>query len=392
MPHLKQFLSLVILIAVAVAAQSAQAQIFFEADWLFWSRNNDSDTRYILGPDAVSSEDADFGFESGYRISVGTDWISASFSQVNWDSRRDGLLADPFALDDTATNAAVFPAPPVNMFGVSTAVFDASALDAAELPESEHFEAGSAYSFRYNTTLDDFELNLGTNFHCRPIWWALGWRHLELHETSGFLVTGVFNARDVDDGAVFGDDPNDALAHASLIGAGFTLFGGGANGYAAYDPTDPNAEPVTMSALIDGNTNNDLDGLQGTLAGGMFTSQVVSVEGFLKAGVYHNRIRGSVQETLIGRINDDSIYRRTLTDDKTTAAFVGGAGSQLVFWLTEYATLRAGYEVLLITNVALGPDQPQGVRTNVLGDTVYRVQTEGVFFSNGGHVGLELRY
>ena len=54
-----------------LAPSSGYAQVRFGADWLFLSRDNDSDAQLISGPDAVSSGDMDFDYESGYRLNFG---------------------------------------------------------------------------------------------------------------------------------------------------------------------------------------------------------------------------------------------------------------------------------------------------------------------------------
>ena len=41
-----------------------------------------------------------------------------------------------------------------------------------------------------------------------------------------------------------------------------------------------------------------------------------------------------------------------------------------------------------ITNVALGPDQSQGLGTTILGTPFYKVQTGGILVAHGGHLGL----
>jgi hypothetical protein len=149
---------------------------------------------------------------------------------------------------------------------------------------------------------------------------------------------------------------------------------------------------TTLGALFQGYADNDLDGGQLVFGGCYRAAELFIIEGFLKGGVYQNRATGMVQETVFGVENDTSVYRRTLFDRKTTAAFAGSFGFRFIVPLTDYIFLRTGYEAMVVTNVAVSSDQPFGISQNLLGETRYEVVTRGVFLAHGGHLGLELNW
>ncbi len=399
MSRSKLCLPLFVLSLLAAQGGSAFAQVRFDTEWLFWHRNNDSETPLISGPNAVSSDDASFEFQSGYRftlgVGVGAFDIEATFSQIpDWVASDSGILANPLVFDDSATDPDVFPGTPGNSVFIGSALF-AAGTTIIEQNESEQLEAGAQVRTRYSTKLDNFELNVGSNRERYPWRFALGWRHLELEENSSLTAIGTFQAIDLDDAALpggAGNDPNDQLSDAALLEAGFTLISGAGGGFAGYDPTLMPTTPTTMAVVFSGRSHNDLDGAQVVFGGQLSPSSVVIVEGFLKLGLYHNRAEGTVRETLIGIENDDSVYQRTLHDSDTTASFVGGLGFRVLVPVTDYIRLTTGYEALVVTNVALAPDQAQGVRTNIFGDTVYHVVTNGDLLAHGGNLGLEITW
>jgi hypothetical protein len=378
---------------VVCGSRSAEAQIRASADWVFWTRNNDSDTEFLTGAD-----DADFGFSSGFRFTLGASFdrfdVEASFMQVpDWNETESSVLAVPLAFDDP-TNPFIAPAAG---FGFPNALTDA-ANDVAngEDLEIEHLEAGATISQRLESRLRDFELDFGTSRSARNVWASLGWRHIELNETSTNLAVGIFQAIDVDDGTLPGGavdpDLNDGLSGGALVNAGFVNIAGAGDGFVGYDPTNPLSIQTTLGAMFQGYTDNDLDGGHIVLGSRYQPAQLLILEGFLKAGVFQNRATGLVQETVFGVENDTSVYRRTFFDRKTTASFAGSLGFRVIVPITDYINIRTGYEALLVTNVANGADQSQGISTNLLGVTRYEVVTSSYFLAHGGNLGIELNW
>jgi hypothetical protein len=396
MNRVKLCLPVLALTIVFCGGRSAEAQFRASADWIFWTRNHDADTEFLSG----AGDEADYGFNSGFRFGLGASFdrfdIEASFLQIpEWSSSESGTLAVPLAFDDP-TNIFIAPAAG---FGFPNALTDAANdIASGQDLEIEHLEAGARISQRLESRLRDFELNFGTSRAERNVWASLGWRHIEIDETSNFLAVGVFQAIDSADGFPPADpgDPDpagdDGLSDPALTAAGFINIGGAGDGFVGYDPLDPMAIQTTLGALFQGYADNDLDGGQIVVGGRYQAAQLFIIEGFLKGGLFQNRATGLVQETIFGVENDTSVYRRTLFDRKTTASFAGSVGFRFLVPLTDYIFLRTGYEAMLVTNVALAADQPLGISQNLLGETRFEVQTRSVFIAHGGHLGLEVNW
>ncbi len=381
-----------LMLLAGFAAQPAEAQVRFESDYLFFSRNNDPDDVLITGPGGFSANDYDFGFDSGYRFTLGGSYaefdIEASFFSIpEWSSSESGFLVNPFVFDDP-TNAFVAPA---NGIGFRSGLGTAADIAGLEDDEIEFLEAGAFAQTKYSSRLDSFELNLGSNRSIRPVYFAVGWRHIELDEQMKTLVVGDFQALDAATGLAPGASAvgNDGLSDAALTAAGFMNIVG-PDGFLGYDPTAVPPVITTLGIGFDGRARNDLDGVQVTLGGRYGLSEIISIDGFVKGGIYRNDQYGAVQETLVGVVNDGSVYTRTFTDRDTSASFGGAIGFDVVVAVTDYINFKTGYETLMLTNMAFGPEQAGGVRTDLLGTTRYHLVDNGLFVAHGGHIGLEI--
>lgn len=391
--------TLLTLLCLAGAAfglpRPVSAQSWFEADYLFWGRTNGSDRQYITG--GVASDDAKFDFASGYRLILGSGFgdyeVEGIFSHVEgWNGSRNSLLGPPLALDDTAANPILFPG------GATTFAFRNGLYTAAtgplETSEGEFLLPGAFANTLVASNLRDFQLNFGTNRERSWFRWGVGYRNLRINESGGLMVGGTFNALDVDDGAgpasLIGNDPNDGLAHASLIAAGFTHVAGGADGYDAINPLVPSADGLT--ALFAGSTQNRLNGVQLQAALRGSPNDIIGFEGFVRLGLFYNEVKGRYSELVAGSRDDDSVYLRTFANDRDRASFGFNPGVRTFLNLTDYISLTAGYELLLLTGIALGPDQIGAANQTLLGTTDYRVDSSGVFIGHGGNVGLEIRW
>jgi hypothetical protein len=379
-------LTVLILTAIVAGGNRAHAQGRFEAEWLSWSRFDDADQTLIGGPGGLSAGDEGFGFDSGYRFTIGygvgdydIEIIAAEIG--GWESTDGATLSAPLVFDDP-TNAFIAPA---NFLGFSNGLTDAALLD---IDEIDHLLPGAMARSRYESELRDFQLNLGTNRNNAPVWASIGWRHLELDEASRLLVSGEFQTIDTDDGAVpggAGDGGDNALGGAFFTMAGFA---GAGDGFAGFDPTAMPPTITTIGALFRGVADNDLDGAQLRFGGQYQPRDLLIIDGFLSLGLFQNQISGTISETVFGIENDTDVYTRRLTDSARVASFAGGLGVNFTVPVTDYIYLSAGYEGLIITNVALGPEQHKGLGTNLLGMPRYKVQTNGVLFAHGGNLGL----
>jgi hypothetical protein len=223
----------------------------------------------------------------------------------------------------------------------------------------------------------------------------VGYRGLLLEEDSQFGMLGAFNALDIDDaegpaGPGIGvNDPNDALSDAALAAAGFTSISGAADGF---DAITAAGDTDVLTTVFGGATSNRLNGAQLTTAVRGSPLEDLILEGILRVGVYHNQVSGTVNEIIAGSGDDDSVYVRRLKSQSVNASVSGNLGARALMRVTDYITLTAGYEVLVLTGVGLGPDQIGRLRTNILGATAYSVDTSGLFVGHGGNVGVELRW
>ncbi|MBL8851874.1 MAG: hypothetical protein JNG89_19535, partial [Planctomycetaceae bacterium] len=227
-------LPLLVMLA-GLGSSVAEAQMRFDAQYLLWNRNNDSDSPLISGAGGVSAADAEFGYASGYQFSLGGSTpildVEASFMQIpDWSDSWGGTLTLPVAFDDPA-NVNIAPANGLSAFN---ALRIAASTPGVEDNEIEFLEAGAQFQSRYESTLDSFEINLGSSRISRPVFFSLGWRHIELDESAATLLRGDFQVMDADNGALpgaGGDELNNGLSHAALTGAGFTLASGAADGF-----------------------------------------------------------------------------------------------------------------------------------------------------------------
>ena len=385
---------LLFLVAMALSPTSAQAQMFFEADWVFLTRNHDSDEAFVAGPDGISNGAADFDFQPGYRLTLGGNLgdyqFDTSFTQIDsWIGSSTGMFANPIVFDDTFNNPVVVAAPPANMLAVGNALRIA-AMDAASMEdlESERLQAGATYVARARADFRDFEINLGTPRDVSLYRFSVGYRHIVLDESNSVAVTGIFDALDTDDAAVFGDatnDPNDGLSGPALLSSGLALVAGAGDGFDAFDTM---GGPDTLTIDTSGIAKNELNGAQFTIARRLVDGEWVTIEGIGKAGIYRNNISARVQETIAGSVNDDSVYRRTLSDDRLNAAFAGNIGIRATTSLTDYINMVVGYDVLFLSGVALAADQASGVTTNILGQTSLRARKDGSVIAHGGNLGV----
>lgn len=384
---------LLIMLVSSIGGSVAEAQFRFESEYLLWNRNNDSDATILSGAGGVSADDANFGYASGYRFTLGGSLsffdVEASFMQVpGWKDSWAGTLVNPLVFDDP-TNVNVAPA---SGLGFVSGLGIAARTPGLEDNEIEFLEAGAQFQSRYNTTFDSFELNFGSNRTVRPVYFALGWRHMELDESAATLLRGTFQAIDSITGdapGVGGDLPNNGLSHAALAAAGFVVTGGAGDGFLGYDPAAP-LTATTLGIAYEGVARNDLDGMQLTLGGNIPLSDIVTLQGGLKGGVYHNRALGIVRESVVGIVNDTSAYSRTFRDRRTSASFAGGAGFDVLVALTDYVNFTLGYDALFITNMAFAGDQSQGIDTDLFGNSRYDLVNNGLFVAHGASVGLQL--
>lgn len=129
------------------------------------------------------------------------------------------------------------------------------------------------------------------------------------------------------------------------------------------------------------NTQNRLYGAQIGADAILLEFNRFQIESAIKTGVYGNAAGNSVVESIagIGNIIDAS-------GSRAHTAFVGDLNFTGVYQLNNAWSVRAGYQLLWLSGVALVADQPPGIDFNSGTDVV---DTSGSAFFHGVLVGLE---
>lgn len=388
-------------------------QFRFQADWIYFTRENRARSLPLFtGPESVNQRDADFSHQSGYRLNLG--FMNDDYELEGSFLELDGLSA---SLRNTLTNAVVFdgeagfaaasPAAQGTIGGTpnfleSTTLFtpiNAAANHASgvaaenETNELEFLDPGATYVVQTTSSLQDFDLNLkGRRQSGRLLRFGFGYRNIQFNEGGWTALRGSFNTVDTDGDETPGfNDPNDGLSNAALTavpGAGLTLASG-AGGFAENTPpTLPDQLLFTSSTRA----TNQLNGVQATVDLTLLESEYFTIGGYGKAGVYHNKARGSVRETYQDLENGLSTYTRSFSDSKDRVAFAGNLGLNATVILRDNLRLFGGYELMYLSGVALAPDQTNGLQTDLANVTSLNLQTHGSAFFHGGRIGIEILF
>ncbi len=346
---------------LAFCPSQAQAQLFFNAEAVFLSRDHDGgSTIATSGAQDISSNPGSFSTEPGYRLSIGgifdTWQVEGTFTQLNpWTADLDGTFGSniPFA---------------------SNMDFNGFLKLASEAEDGGEFLGPGEYDAHTRSNYKDAEIMFGSSYAHRRWRIGMGYRYVQLDEQNGLFMSGVF-----DDAPLVGLP--DGLSDAALMNAGAELVAGGANGLT--NGTD-------LDYLLQSATSNQMSGFQTAFGVQLLDGKWITIEGLAKVGIYYNRMTGQVTETVGDSGPDASVYQRILSGNKTGAAFVGNLGLRGVVGITDYIDLVGGGEVLFLSGVALGNDQYQGVSQTMVGTNAYTVQNKGSVIAYGGNIGLRI--
>ena len=246
-----------------------------------------------------------------------------------------------------------------------------------------------AFDVFYKSSLQTFELNGVTEDPEGAFQYGFGYRNLQLNEAAGVEIAGTLRSID-------NVGPSGGISHGSLTTAGgLSLLAGTPNGFE--DETGNLSGFADTLQLFNGaRTRNNLNGIQVILQDQIMYWRGWTIDGIVKAGIYNNRVQGSVTETYIGTDpgagGDSSTYGRTFNDVKNTIAFAGSVGVQSNLPLSDSWSLTGGYEMLLVHGVALAPEQYQAVKGKTFAGRVYDVDTHGQIIAHGANVGLQFSY
>jgi len=368
------------------------------AEALLWNRTQSTGGGTIIGgPESLEFGNQSYTYEGGYRLGLG--WLIDPNYEVEgiwtqfhgWNAGSSGFLSHAISFDGGETSLSVDPSGAANFINRSTffrSLYD-SATDALsggandETAEFEFMQPGSVYTMHQTSALEDGQVNMKTRRALgQRFRWGLGYRDVLLSEGSQVGITGTFDAFDVDGDEATTNEPNDKLSGQALLAQGLTLLNG------TGDFNDPSLGGGVFTMFWNGTTRNQMNGVQGVVEGTLLERGRFSLDGNLRTGILYNRVQGTVFERYADSV--DSIYTRQFTDTDDRISFVSNLGLNAVIRLAERVRIRTGYEVMFLTNVALGPSQQQGLTYDGLGNASYAVQGNDTVILNGFNAGLEL--
>lgn len=97
-------LSSIVCLTFLTFCESSQAQMFFEADWLYYGRNDGDGSNVVSGPESIGLGDDGYDATAGYRLTIGgsvADYdIDASFMQLDtWNGSSQGEFSNLISFD-----------------------------------------------------------------------------------------------------------------------------------------------------------------------------------------------------------------------------------------------------------------------------------------------------
>ena len=135
--------------------------------------------------------------------------------------------------------------------------------------------------------------------------------------------------------------------------------------------------------ILHTDTANRLYGGQFGFDGDLICRKRIRINGVTKAGVYYNRAAQTSEDVNGTLVAPGS----SLSDSKSTVSFLGEMGITGAYQLTTCLSLRAGYHLLYVSQVALAPHQTNNTNLN---SGLVSTDTGGDLFAHGAVLGLEL--
>lgn len=366
----------------------------FQADALIWSRNNSGNAGPIIsGPDTFSLNPLSNGYVGGYR--VGGSWLidqNYEFEGVwtwfsDWTSNASGVLGHAIAFNGGTSSTLVDPSGTANAVNAGTyfrSIHDA-AMDPLANPTIQNYaflKKGATATLFSDSQLYDVQANFKTRISAeQPFSFGVGYRNIRLVEETGADISGQFGTNDIPGGG----NTHNILTDSALTAHGVSHLGGAADGF-----TNTLGSPTQLSLLWNGATANQLNGVQGTCDAWLLQRGIFTLEGVFRAGVFYNRMSGTVRETYAASGGDNSVYGRILSDQRDVVSFASNIGVNGLFQIYRNCRFRAGYEVMFLTNAAQSGNQQSGVSLNSLGVASYSVQGGSTVILHGARFGLEV--
>jgi len=381
--------------------------VAFQVDWLLATRANfTSDTRnFINGPDAASFQDLPVHYgDNGYRlrgdVRLGSWILEGVYSDFgDWDSwlnrsingvAFNGSAAAGNWAGRNAINAGTYFTPIFNAANVSTPPV-ITTNDQSGLGPSANFASDPR---------PDLMAHLYSDFHMAEanVKWAdyflpaygrglrlgAGYVSADLDEDGWVALSGTFRAVSNIGGPTV-SLPNSVLTAPG--GGNLSFYSGGGSGFS--DGTNNGTGiPSQLLFVHHATTSNHLNGAQFVLDADLFDFSRMDIGATLKAGIFDNCAQGYIVESYRATNNDQSNYIRVFSDSRHQLAFMGGIGVNAGYHITDEIAVRAGYEALFLSNLALSPEQINGISSTNL----YHVQTDGSAVIQSAQLGVEIAF
>ena len=380
---------------------------YFQADWLWTSHAGMwCDTpNFIDGPNAASFDSLPaFSGDNGYRFQGGVrcgnwifegiyshfgDWTSSLNENVNGVAFNAAAGAGNWA-GQNSINASTYFTPifnaakltsPVNTAGDQSGLGPTStALFASDpRPALMAYSHSDFYMAEANVKGADYLVPLGGH----GLRLGVGYVNANLNNDAWVALSGTFRASNA--GGTTVSLPNSVLT--APAGGNLTLYSGAGTGFTDGISNGGTGTPSQLLFTHSTNTRNQLNGAQMILDADLWEFHRVEIGATLKTGIFDNCAEGAIVETYGETNNGLSAYGRQYTNTCHHLAFLGGLGLTAGYHVTDEISLCIGYDALFLSNLALGPEQING-----LSNDWYHVQTNGSAVIQAVHSGLEIAF
>ncbi len=378
---------------------------YFQADWLWTSHAGlwTNTPAFINGPDSASFDNLPaLTGDNGYRLQGGVcfrNWIfEGIYSHFGgWDASLNrnvsGVAFNAGGVTgnwvgENSINSSTYFTPIVNAASVTTPVNTAG--DQSGLGPSASFPADSkpalmahSHSEFYMTEANVKDADYFFPLFGRGMRLGVGYVNANLNNDAWVALSGTFRASNNSGTTV--SLPNSVLT--SPTGGNLALYAGGGGGFTDGVSNGGTGTPSQLLFTHSANTRNSFNGAQFVLDDDLLEFHHLDLGLTLKAGIFDNFAQGTITETYSTTNNDLSAYYRQFSASCHQLAFLGGIGLNAGYHVTDEISLWTGYDVLFLTDLALGPEQVNGVSNNW-----YHVQTNGSALIQAVHAGLEIAF
>lgn len=366
--------------------QSAPAQsIFVEATSLTWFRSaNQREFDYFSGPsDQLNpAEDFTFDFERGFRGRVG-------IQRGSWELEGVGTYMNKWhsTYTESAMTVNLDMNAPTGQFGHVNSISQAAIHNTDPGPSNElESLSGGVIVADVESNWMDYELNL--NF---VVPWAtcikvgMGARYGDLGESFNLSLdnttlsnpTSQFDAGDWNSGVPGPNSGNnEQVVGASLVGGGIPVDGD------------------MLDIDFDADVSNELIGVQMTTHVIFYERNWLMLDSSAKWGVFMNRMNATLVErysdaSSMPGVPDEAYGTRTYRDTKVRPAFLGNVSLTGTIKILDGLRIKAGYEVMFVSGVALAADQWQHVQADAFGRSRYEIDGSETIVIRGGIASIE---